>query len=68
MVVTNLETKERKYYVGLKKFYDNSVNYFGFEISDSIFKTYQKNGHLIINGYDMYKITYADYIEETAAT
>ena len=65
MVVVNLNTLKKKYYIGLKKFYNNSVDYLGFKISDAIFKSNQKNGHLVINGYDMYKITYGEYMRET---
>lgn len=65
MVVTNLKTKEKKYYVGLKDFYDNSKDYIGFKMSDIIFKKNEKDGHSIIGKYDMYKITYPEYIKET---
>lgn len=65
MIVTNLETKEKKYYVGLKDFYNNSKDYIGFKMSDIIFKKNEKDGHSIIGKYDMYKITYSEYIKET---
>lgn len=68
MVVMNLETAEKKYYIGMKEFYNNSLEYIGIKINSQQFKDHQINGHFILNGYDMYKITYADYIAETAAT
>ena len=43
MIVTNLETKEKKYYVGLKDFYNNSKDYIGFKMSDIIFKKNEKD-------------------------
>lgn len=65
MVIINLQTMEKEYHIGLKNFYNNSINYIGFEMSDKIFKANEKDGRLIINGYEMYKITYVDYIGET---
>lgn len=67
MVVINLETMEKKYYIGLKKFYNNSLEYIGIKITDQRFKNNQMNGHLKLNGYDIYKITYVEYIKEAIA-
>lgn len=67
MRVVNLETKETKYYVGLKDFYNNSLNHIGIKITYNYFNKNGKNGHLILNGYDMTKITYIDYIKETTS-
>lgn len=68
MVVLDLATMTKKYYVGIKDFYDNSLEYIGQKISGYYFEKHQLDGHLLLNGYDMYKITYASYIEETATT
>lgn len=65
MVVTNLETMNKKYYIGLKDFYENSLDYIGVKITNHYFKRVENNGHAIINGYDLVKITYEDYIETT---
>lgn len=65
MVVINLKTMEKNYYVCLRDFYENSLNYIGFKMSNSKFKNKLKDGHAILNGYDMTKITYSDYIKET---
>lgn len=67
MKVVNLKTKQKEYYIGLKDFYNNSIEYIGFKMSDDIFKRRVKDGHAVINGYDMVKITYMDYIKETTA-
>lgn len=68
MVVVNLRTNEKKYYIGLKDFYENSLEYIGIKINNEQFKNHQVEGHFVLNDYDMSKITYADYIMETAAT
>lgn len=67
MVVINLKTAETRYYVGMKEFYNNSLEYIGIKISDYKFRNNQISGHLVLNGYDISKITYADYIAEIAA-
>lgn len=64
MVVLNLETMETKYYIGVNDFYDNSLEYIGKRITNKYFNKHQKDGHLILNGYDISKITYADYIRK----
>lgn len=67
MMVTNLETNEVRYYVGLRQFYDNSITYLGFNMCDSYFKRHRKNGCVIRNGYSFTKITYNDFLKKTLA-
>jgi hypothetical protein len=66
MVVVNLNTNEKNYYIGLKDFYENSLEYIGIKTNSKQFRDNQVDGHFILNGYDISKITYADYIAEIA--
>lgn len=66
MQVINLADNKTFYYINLKSFYDNSFSYINFKMSDYIYQQNEKDGHVLLNGYDISKITYKEYVQKTA--
>ena len=67
MEVVNLSDGSVEYYVGIDDFYKNSVSYVGINVTYGLFKQLENDGHVILNGYDMSKISYNDFLKKTIA-
>lgn len=64
--IINLKNKEVQYCIGVANFYKNAKIYIGINANDSVLKAHTTNGHTILNGYEIKKISYYDYLIKTA--
>lgn len=64
--ITQLESGETQYCIGARKFYDDTKNYIGIKVNHHTISKQSINGCIILNGYEIRKISYYDYLVKTA--
>lgn len=64
--ITNLDSGETQYCVGVHKFFKDANVYIGRKLSASYFKKHVIDGYLILDGYGIRKLSYYDYLVKTA--
>lgn len=63
--ITNLKSKETQYCIGIREFYKNAETYIGIKTNNNSLKKNVINGRIILNGYEIKKISYYDYLIKT---
>lgn len=64
--ITNVESGKIQYCIGVRNFYKNTENYIGIKVSHHIIDRNTIDEHTILNGYEIKKISYYDYLVKTA--
>lgn len=64
--ITNLENGEIQYCIGSRNFQNNTEKYIGIKANHHMFDKNTIDGHLVLNGYEIKKISYYDYLVKTA--
>lgn len=64
--ITNLNSGEIQYCVGVHKFFKDAEKYIGRKLSASFFKENAIDEHLVLNEYEIRKFSYYDYLVKTA--
>lgn len=64
--ITNLNSNEIQYCIGISEFYKNAETYIGIKANNESLKKNVVDGHIILNGYEIKKISYYDYLIKTA--
>lgn len=64
--ITNLKSREVQYCIGIRNFYNDAETYVGIKTNNNSLKKHTINGHTILNGYEIKKISYYEYLNKTA--
>ena len=64
--IINLDNEEIQYCIGVHKFFKDAKNYIGRTLSANYFKKHSINECLVLNRYEIRKISYYDYLVKTA--
>lgn len=64
--ITNIESKELQYCIGVRNFYKNAETYIGTRVNSTKLKRQTIDGVAILNGYEIRKISYYEYLVKTA--
>lgn len=64
--IIHLKSKEIQYCIGVVNFYKNAEAYIGIKVDNKMFKSHTVNERTILNGYEINKISYYDYLMKTA--
>lgn len=63
--ITNLDSGEIQYCIGVHKFFKDASTYIGRKLSADFFKKHSVDGYLVLNGYGIRKISYYNYLVKT---
>ena len=64
--ITNLDSGEVQYCIGVHKFFKDAEIYIGRKLSAGYFKKYAIDGYLILDRYEIRKFSYYNYLVKTA--
>ena len=63
--IIHLKSRETQYCIGVGNFYNNAEMYIGIKTNNDSLKKHTVNGHTILNGYEIKKISYYEYLVKT---